>query len=345
MYIPGLFVPLMDNDSAHHANIALQMYLDGNYTQLLDQGKPYLDKPHLLFWTAALSYHVFGVTAFAYKLPSFLFTLLGTYSTYRLGSLLYDKDTGRLAALIISTAFAYMLANNDVRMDAMLTGSIIFTLWQLCAYTQRMRLLHLVLAALGLGLGFATKGMIGVAVPGIAFLLYLIYARNWRMIFHWKWLVLVLLFFVFASPVLFAYYQQFDLHPEVEVRGKTQLSGVRFILWDQNFERMQGEAFGGEGETEYAYFLHTFLWAFLPWSILTVLALFSRIKQLVESRLRYQPGLEMLTVGGILFFMLLFSLSKFKLPHYLNVLLPLYALLLASYLHERRNKSVQVKLY
>jgi hypothetical protein len=42
-------------------------------------------------------------------------------------------------------------------------------------------------------------------------------------------------------------------------------------------------------------------------------------------------------------FVFLFSLSKFKLPHYLNVLFPLFALLLANYLHLNRNKLRQVK--
>ncbi|MFL5810226.1 MAG: hypothetical protein ACJ749_11940 [Flavisolibacter sp.] len=49
VYIIGLFVPLMDNDSAHHANIALRMYLTGDYVSLVDHGKDYLDKPHLHF--------------------------------------------------------------------------------------------------------------------------------------------------------------------------------------------------------------------------------------------------------------------------------------------------------
>lgn len=345
MYIPGLLVPLMDNDSAHHANIALRMYLEQDYTSLYDYDKPYLDKPHLLFWTAALFYKLLGVTTIAYKLPSFLFAILGTYSTFRLGVLLYGRETGRLAALIVSTSFAYVLATNDVRMDAMLTGAAAFALWQLVAYTKKRRLHHLVLAALGLALAFATKGMVGVVVPGIALLLYLLYERNWRMIFHPKWLLLLLLFFVFISPVLYAYYLQFDLHPELEVRGRSNVSGVRFILWNQNFERMQGESFGASGDTEYAYFLHTFLWAFMPWSILCIIAIFSRTKEFITTRFRYKPGLEFLTLGSVLFFMVLFSLSRFKLPHYLNVLFPLFALLLASYLQDRQHDPQKLKLH
>ena len=77
--------PLMDNDSAHHANIAMHMYLNRDYVNLIDAGQDYLDKPHLLFWLCTLSYKILGVTSFAYRFPSFLFTILCVYSVYRLG--------------------------------------------------------------------------------------------------------------------------------------------------------------------------------------------------------------------------------------------------------------------
>src|SRR5688572_32258186 len=102
------------------------MHLTGDYTSLVDQNGDYLDKPHLLFWLAAFSYKIFGVTAFAYKLPTFLFTILGIYSTYRFGKALYNEETGRLSALLLATAFAFVLAVSDVRMDAILTATIAF---------------------------------------------------------------------------------------------------------------------------------------------------------------------------------------------------------------------------
>ena len=58
VYILGLFVPLMDNDAGHHADIALRMYLTGDYVNLIDHRGDYIDKPHFLFWASALSYHI-----------------------------------------------------------------------------------------------------------------------------------------------------------------------------------------------------------------------------------------------------------------------------------------------
>ena len=323
VYVGGAMVPLMNNDSAHHAGIALHMYLSDDWLRLITQDHDYLDKPHLLFWLAALSFKVFGVSTVAYKLPSLLFSVLAVYSTARLGRLLHSAEVGRLAGLILASAIAFILANNDVRMDALLTGSIMFAIWQLAEFVAGGRWRNLVLAGLGLALGFSTKGMIGVAMPGITVFLHLLYRRDWARLFDPRWLALPLIVLVFAAPVLFAYYQQFGA------------DGVRFILWSQNFERLAGERFGNAGAEDPLFFFHTFLWAFLPWSFLTLVALWSQGARVLRAGLRPQPGEEMLTPGTIVVLFAIISASQFKLPHYLNILLPLFSIVLATWLAPR----------
>ncbi|MBL7757318.1 MAG: hypothetical protein JNL59_07990, partial [Chitinophagaceae bacterium] len=56
VYVGSLFFPLMDKDAAHHANIALHMLQYNDYLSLVDRDLDYLDKPHLLFWSSALSF-------------------------------------------------------------------------------------------------------------------------------------------------------------------------------------------------------------------------------------------------------------------------------------------------
>lgn len=337
VYIIGLFVPLMDNDSAHHADIALRMYLTGDYVNLVDHGKDYLDKPHLHFWLSAFSYSIFGVTGFAYKLPSFLFTVLGTFSTYRLGKGLYNSEVGRMAALIVASAFAYLLANNDVRMDAILTASIIFATWQLVDWVNNKKPVNAIGAALGLALGFCTKGHIAVFTPAVGIFFYILYKKDWRSFYHPQLVVLLLSFALFISPVVYCYYLQYDLHPEKVVRGKSGRSGVAFILWQQNFERFQGDSFGADAKNDYLFFFHSFLWAFAPWSILAFIAFFKRLKSIAS---RWH---EWLTIGTFIVFALMISFSGFKLPHYLNIIFPASAVLTASYLVEQREKGKSLK--
>ena len=338
VYIIGLFVPLMDSDSAHHANIALHMYLTGDYVSLVDHAGDYLDKPHLHFWLCAFSYKIFGVTGFAYKLPSFLFTILGVYSTYRLGKALYDKEVGKLAALIIASSFAFILSNNDVRMDAILTSSIAFATWQLVEFIQQKKILNIAGAALGLALGFCTKGHIAVFVPAVAALFYILYRKEWKLFLNGKWLLLLVLFGLLISPVLYCYYIQYNLHPEKMVRGKDHINGVKFILFNQSIERFTGQM-GNDGKHDYFFFFHSFLWAFAPWSIIAYLAIAGRIKNFLYRRD------EWLTSGVFITILLVVSFSGFKLPHYLNIVFPTTAVLVASFILEKKENLKWIKMF
>jgi 4-amino-4-deoxy-L-arabinose transferase-like glycosyltransferase len=293
----------------------------------------------LHFWLAALSYKIFGITTFAYKLPSFLFTILGTYATYRFGKVLYNSEVGKLAALIAGSALAYMLANMDVRMDAILTASVALSSWQLASWIKEKKAIHALGAALGLAIGFCTKGHIAVVTPAAGAFFYILYTKSWRSFYHPQLLLLVAAFFLFISPVVYSYYLQYDLHPETVVRGRNNISGVKFILWQQNFERFQGDSFGSDAKNDYFFFFHSFLWAFAPWSLLAFTAIFHRIKTLGKRQW------EWFTLGSILFIALILTFSGFKLPHYLNIIFPAAAVLTAGFLQQLQTESRKPEPY
>lgn len=325
VYVSGLFVPLMDNDSAHHANIALHMYLKGDYVQLISDDGEYLDKPHFLFWVTALSYHLFGVTSFAYRFPSFLFTVFGVWSSYHLGKSLYDKATGELTALMTASCFAIILSNVDVRMDAILTAAGVFATWQGVEWLRQKRLMSALGLALGLAIGVSTKGFSGIIAPTSALIAFVAATKGWRQLVHPQAGIVLLAFIIFISPVLYCFYLQFDLHPEKIIRGKSGHSGVAFILWKQNFERFQGEAWGGSGKNDRFLFFHTFIWAFAPWSIMAYIALVDWVK----SR-KHHSG-DWTAVAPFFVMAVLITFAGYKLPHYLNVILPFAALLTAAF--------------
>ncbi|MBL0132485.1 MAG: hypothetical protein IPP43_16420 [Chitinophagaceae bacterium] len=82
-----------------------------------------------------------------------------------------------------------------------------------------------------------TKGVFTLIPVGAAMAGELIIKKNWKELFHWKWLVAGALLVVFISPELYSLWYQFDRHPEKTVFGKTNVSGIRFFLWDSQFGR------------------------------------------------------------------------------------------------------------
>lgn len=331
VYLTGMFVTLFENDSAQFAVMAMRMVQENDFLNLFKGPIEYLDKPHMHYWLAAFSYKIFGIQDWAYRIPGILCTLLAGYSCFGLGKLLYNTNVGKLAALIFLTSQTIVLSTIDVRTDAVLTGFTIFAIWQLTAYINTNSLYNIVFGAFGAGIAFSTKGQIALVVIGLPILCHLAYTRKWKMFLNWRVLVALLIFGITISPMLYAYYHQFDMHPEKIIRGKSDRSGIFFIFWEQSFERLSGEGIG-KNSSDYFFFFHTFLWVFLPWTVVGVLAYISRFKTFVKLKFSYNTKYEFLTLGGITLIFLLISFAQFKLPHYLNIIIPLFSVLAASYL-------------
>ncbi len=339
-----IFPPLMDYDAAEYAGIAMNMLQEHDWINIINRqygsGElyDYLDKPHMLFWSALVGYKLLGLNHMGYRLFSILLTLAAAFATGRLGRRLYNEQVGRWAALFFVTAQSILHANHDVRTDSLLTSFVILAVWQVVVFLDTRKTVPLFAGFVFLAFGVGTKGMIAALTAGCLVFFYLVGKKAWRQVFDWKWILGIAAFAIGLSPFLALYYLQFDLHPEKLVNGSTGTSGVKFLLWSQSFERFAGGR-SFVSSPEYSFFLHTFLWAFLPWSLLTVFGVAGRIRDGIQTRFQAFFQKEELTFAGVWVMFFIMSLSKFKLPHYLNILFPFFAVFTAAYLWESRSKN------
>jgi 4-amino-4-deoxy-L-arabinose transferase-like glycosyltransferase len=244
---------------------------------------------------------------------------------------LYTEQTGVLAALIFASCQAMFLITNDVRTDTILTGAIVFSIWSCVAFVKYGKWIWLVAASFGIAAGMLAKGPIGIMAPGLALGAHFVLRREWKSIFKWQWIVMVLVVAVIISPMLWGLYQQFDAHPEKGV------SGVRFFLWDQSFGRLTGDnPFVNSQKTPQPsaplFFVHTVIWAFLPWSLFLILGLARQAKALFNARFLLSKNEEAITMGGFVLVFFGMSISAYKLPHYIFIVFPLAAIITANYI-------------
>jgi 4-amino-4-deoxy-L-arabinose transferase-like glycosyltransferase len=323
MNFTGLNITILEPDGALYAGIARHMVQHRDYWNLFADGHDWLDKPHFPFWMAALSFQVFGFATAAYKLPAILFMLMGAVYTYFLAKSLYDERVARWAVCILLTAEHLVISNNDVRAEPYLTGLIIAAVYHLYKGQRSLFNYHILLGALFSACAIMTKGPFALVPIGGAIAGHLVFTRQWRQFFHFRWLLAAVLIALFITPELYALYQQFDRHPEKLVFGRHGVSGIRFFFWDSQFGRfMNTGPIKGTGDP--FFFFHTVLWAFLPWSIM----LYAAVVTFFRKR---RTAVEYYCISAALLTFLLFSLSRFQLPHYLNIIFPFFAILTAHY--------------
>ena len=326
----GVGLPILGPDAAIYASIAKTMVQQHNYCDVVVHGQDWLDKPHFPFWLTALSFRLFGVQTWAYKLPALLCLLLGAWSTYRFATQFYSPQVARWAVLILLTAEHTILSHTDVRAEAYLTGLIMAAVYAFARAHRTHAGWPLVLGAGCTACAMMTKGPMALIPIGGALAGELLLTKQWHALWHLRWLGAAGLLLVGLTPELYCVYQQFDAHPDKLLFGQTGVSGLRFFFWDSQVGRFLNTGpLKGQGTP--TFFLHTTLWAFFPWSIVLSVALVTR---LTTAWRRVHAAGEWYTLSGAVLTFLVFSASRFQLPHYLTIVFPFWAILTAHYLSQ-----------
>ncbi|GAB4021905.1 ArnT family glycosyltransferase [Spirosoma koreense] len=324
----GLFPPILEIDGALYASIAKTMAQSGDFMNLYAVGSDWLDKPHFPFWIVASSYRIFGINTFAYKFPALIFFLGSVAYTYRFARIFYAKLVAQVATLVLLTALHGVLSNSDVRAEPYLMPLIIGAVYHFYRVFLGARLYHLVLGSFLTGCALMTKGIFVLVPIGAGLVIHWMLTGNGRQLLNWRWYLALVLSFVFTLPEIYCLYRQFDLHPEKVIFDRTGVSGVQFFFWDSQFGRFFNTG-PIKGEGDKFFFVHTLLWAFLPWSLPLYVSVGQALAGLAK---RQRPLPEYISLGSGLATFGLFSLSGFQLPHYLNIVFPFYAILTAQFL-------------
>nr|WP_067059619.1 glycosyltransferase family 39 protein [Mucilaginibacter sp. L294] len=334
----GITTDFFTDDQGLYAAIAKTMVQKHDALQLFTYNHDWLDKPHFPFWMAMLSFKVFGISAWAYRLPALLFFLLSLLYTYLFARRFYTKEIALTAVLILMTAQHVLLSNLDVRAEPYLMALIIGSIYHIARYNDKTIFKHLILAALLTACAIMTKGIFVIAAIYGSLLGQLIFQKKFLQVFYGKWLLLYLLTFIFTLPEFYALYIQFDLHPEKLVFDRYGVSGIRWFLWDSQFGRFANNGpIKQQKSGDVFFFAHTLLWAFLPWCLLFYYSVYKNLKSIWQKT--KLP--EYYTLSGGLLLLLIFSVSRFQLPFYTNILFPLFAIITAPYCLKQLSRAGQ----
>jgi 4-amino-4-deoxy-L-arabinose transferase-like glycosyltransferase len=147
---------------------------------------PMVHVPPLYWWTAALCVRAFGWAEIALRLPSMVAAALTCALLFAWLSARFDRRAALWAAAALLCSHFFVDAARQPRMDSMLalfvTAAAVFLE---CADLTGSsdgwpnRRLYLSLAAIMVGMGILTKGILGIVLPGAAIAIYLI--ARWRL--------------------------------------------------------------------------------------------------------------------------------------------------------------------
>lgn len=315
-YFSGMFIDVT-RDAGKYATVSKEIFQNGNLINLTVHGKPYDQKPPLLFWLGALGFSIGGISNFWFKFPILLLVFAGIYWTYRLGKSLYNERVGKLAGLFMFFSFIVSMYSMDIHTDTLMQVFVTLALWQLFEFIKTRKNKHWIFGFIAIGLAMLSKGPYGAAIPGVAVIGHLLFTKQYKFLLDYRWYVGTILAFLVVSPALIGLWNQFGW------------TGIKFFFIDNNLGRVTGN-YVHAGIYDPTFFIHNLLYLFLPWSIIFYIAAFCDIKRLIKTRFK---AYEYFTFTGIGVFFILLSASRSQLPNYIFGIVPLMAIVLAKWVN------------
>lgn len=199
-----------NNDYPHFAEIGREILETGDWVIMHSGGDIYVDKPPLHTVFIALCCRLFGVNAFAGRLPSAIFGLLGVLSTFFFGMRLCDKEsvkTGFCAAMLLLSSYGFFILTRRFRNDIVYSVLFSLTLFLLyegyAAQTSRAKALCYSAGWLSMGLAALVKGPVAL-LPLFIILVFLFVQRGWHQAGMKLFLLSGLVFAAVVMPYLVA---------------------------------------------------------------------------------------------------------------------------------------------
>ncbi len=324
---------LVPTDEGRYAEIPREMIASGDWVTPRLDGFKYFEKPPLQYWATALSYECFGIGQWQARLWSGLSGLLGILFTAFAGSRLWGRRAGLYAGAVLASCVYWMAMAHintlDMGVSACLGGSLLsFLLAQRDHLAVTTRRAWMLACWACMGLALLSKGLIGLAFPGMTLVLYTLWSRDWGL---WRRLHLLS-----GLPLLLAI--AVPWHVLVQLRNP-EFFHYYFIY--QQFDRFATPELSRPGP--WYYFIPIVLLGIMPWLGSLPGALARSTLRSVRGAVDESPDalrsrrILLLWAGFILVF---FSASHSKLPSYVLPMFPALALLIGEYLARARSASL-----
>lgn len=139
-------------DAIRYAHISFLALKSGDWINLYDHfmGETYANKPPLLFWLTASSFHFLGVSTFSARLPSVLCAFLGYLLIWQTVRRLCGPAAGMLCVFLIFTCAATWKSALDLSFEGLLLLAAGLWFWSVAEIEQRHSISLSAASALGL---------------------------------------------------------------------------------------------------------------------------------------------------------------------------------------------------
>jgi 4-amino-4-deoxy-L-arabinose transferase-like glycosyltransferase len=303
-----------DPDEAHYAQTSVELIASGDWLAPYYNDQPFFDKPILFHLLQSIPMRVLGPTEGAARLVPALAALAIAGTTWWLGVALGSAEVGLVAALLLTVNPSVFALARYAILDTLFTAFLFGGAAMLTVAALRDRPGLQYGGYVLIALATLTKGPLAIVLAGLAFAIAIaVSADARRRLLGLHWVLGLLMVAALSAPWFLYMWRRFD---GGFVQGYVLNENVR--LFAQPLY---------QGQPPWWFYIQIVLVGMLPWSGLIVGRLYDDV------RARRTPDapdtFEVLLWSWIAAIVVFFSLSSFKLDHYVFPAAPALCLIAA----------------
>ena len=327
---------LIDNNEGLYAGIPLWMVETGNYVLPRLNGLIYIEKPPMLYWLVALNFNIFGINEWTAR-------LVPASSGFLLGLILFwflrreNRKADSIPFLLVwSSCLGVIIFSRMLFFDMLFTlffGALLVSLYLF--KKNREERIWLYFAYTMAALSTLTKGLLGIALPGLTMFVF-VYCeqtiRPWysfkrlqasiKEMFSYFSLVGMIIFFVIALPW--------------HILAAQQDPGFWYFYFvNEHFLRFLGTRQPKDYYDGPVYYYVVRLFGYMaPWVIFLPAFIWRDKKRVPE---KADPSLERFCWCWFLTVLIFFSISKAKANYYIIAGMPALIMLFVFRMREAKD--------
>lgn len=309
-------VGLVGPDEPRYAAIARAMAESGDWVTPRLHGEPWLEKPILYYWVAAVGYRLFGDSELAARLPSVAGAATTMLALSWLTRRFYGGPTGAIFLLLFPSSIAILVfaraATTDMLFSATLALAMVAAAPLVLERHPRGMAGWQVGFGTALGLAVLAKGPAGIVLAGAGILVGALCSRRVGHVLR------------LASPWAVGSFALVAL-PWYVLCSIRNPEFVQIFFISHNVERFLTPVF--RHQQPFWYFGPVLVLGLAPWTAAIVAAIHRGATSLTRRDWAGSPS--MFLAGWVIFPTVFFSLSQSKLPGYVLPAIPAATVLLA----------------
>src|SRR4051812_22750905 len=317
-----------DPDEAHYAETSREMIATSDWAAPFYNEQPFYDKPVLFHQLQGTAMRLVRDPEFGARLVPALAALGLVAITIWFGAVMVSRDVGLVAGLILAACPGLFGLARYAILDTLFTLFMFGGAACLAIAAMRDRPALQWVGYFGIALGVQTKGPIALVLCGVAMLVLLAGSADLRrrlLALHWVAGLAVIA--VVSAPWFVYMYLRFR---EGFVNG--------YIL-DENFRLFAGSRFANQAG--FSFYFQILAAALLPWTGLLIGRLVDDVRAVIRGE--RLDAVETMLWGWTFAIVGFFTLSTFKLDHYVFPAAPALCLLCARAWSDAREDAASPK--